>query len=714
MKRKFILSAIALVSIVIFALLGYLFIIFMGNYVIDDEKLVMDTASKLVDDQGNEITKLYIENRELVDIAEIPKYVQQAFISVEDQRFYEHHGIDVKSIGRALYKDILAGGKVEGGSTITQQLAKNIFLTNDKTWLRKTKEAIIAVNLENRYSKSKLLEMYLNQVYFGHGAYGIKAAADLYFHKDVSELTLEEGALLAGIPKAPSTYSPISNIEKSKERRNTILSLMGDQHYISYDEVVRTQGKTVKLLVNKKQENPWLTTYIDMVFGEAKEKYALSNEELLRGGYTIKVPLQVNLQKSAYELFQKTDYFPGTDENAQGAFVLMDNESGGIIAAIGGRNYVPKGLNRLNITRQPGSTFKPIAVYAPTLEMKRFQPYSLLKDEKLSYGEYSPQNVDHQYAGEISMFDAIVSSKNAAAVWALSELGIKKSKDYLHKVGIDIKDNGLAIALGGLSEGVTPLQMANAYRTFTTNGNYSDHFLIEEIKDREGNVIALHQSQPDPVYSPQTAWDMTRMLQHVVSEGTAQYGMFNGELAGKTGTTSFPGLEGAAKDAWFVGYTENVVGAVWMGYDKTDKEHYLKHGSSYPTKLFKDILTEAEWDQNVAFTVPEGVEDLESPIRLKTIEQVYAKYTFKPLGLITLTLEWEPFADERVEYRIYESSHNDEKKLVGTVKGKGYYEIPFANVFSDATYSVAPYNVQTNEEGAQTPSKKPTLFSSTN
>jgi len=714
MKRKFILSAIAVVSIVIFALLGYLFIIFMGNYVIDEEKLVMNTASKLVDEEGNEITKLYVENRELVDISDIPEYVQQAFISVEDQRFYDHHGIDIKAISRALYKDILAGGKVEGGSTITQQLAKNIFLTNDKTWLRKTKEAIIAVNLEKRYSKSKLLEMYLNQVYFGHGAYGIKAAANLYFNKDVSELTLEEGALLAGIPKAPSTYSPIVNSEKSKERRDTILSLMGDQRYISYDEAVRTQGKTVKLQVNKKQENPWLTTYVDMVFDEAKEKYAISNEELLRGGYTIKVPLKVNLQRSAYELFQKAEYFPGTDETAQGAFVLMDNKSGGIIAAIGGRDYVPKGLNRLNITRQPGSTFKPIAVYAPTLESKLFQPYSLLKDEKLSYGDYSPQNVDQQYAGEVSMFDAIVSSKNAAAVWTLSELGIKESKKYLHKVGIDIKDDGLAIALGGLSEGVTPLQMANSYRTFTTNGNYSDAFLINEIVDRDGKVIATYQPQPEPVYSPQTAWDMTRMLQHVVSEGTAQNGTFNGELAGKTGTTSYSGVKGAAKDAWFVGYTENVVGALWMGYDKTDKDHYLKHGSSFPTKLFKDILTEADWDQNVAFSVPKGVEDLESPIRMKEIEKVNAKYTFKPLGLITLTLEWEPLSDERVEYRIYESVQNDEKKLVGTVTGKGYYEIPFANVFSNATYSVAPYNVQTNEEGKQTSTEKPTLFSAKN
>ncbi|UGB31638.1 transglycosylase domain-containing protein [Metabacillus sp. B2-18] len=714
MKKKLLLSSIALVSVVIFALLGYLFIIFMGNYVIDEEKLVMNTASKLVDVEGNEITKLYIENRELVNISEVPEYVQKAFISVEDQRFYEHHGIDARAITRALYKDILAGGKVEGGSTITQQLAKNIFLTNDKTLLRKTKEAIIAVNLEKRYSKTKLLEMYLNQVYFGHGAYGIKAAAKLYFDKDVSELSLEEGALLAGIPKAPSTYSPIANPEKSKQRRNVILSLMGDQRYITYDEVVRTQGKTVKLNVNKKQESPWLTTYVDMVFDEAKEMYAISNEELLRGGYTIKVPLQLSLQKSAYDLFQDKEYFPGTDDFAQGAFILLDNKTGGVIAAIGGRDYVPKGLNRLNAKRQPGSTFKPVAVYAPSIETKLFKPYSLLKDEQLTYGDYSPKNYDNQYEGEVSMFDALVSSKNAAAVWTLSELGIKTSKEYLKSLGMGIKDDGLAIALGGLSEGVTPIQMVNAYRTFATNGSYSEHHFIQEIKNRDGKVIAEHHSKTKDVFSPQTAWDMTRMLQHVVTEGTAQNGHFKGELAGKTGTTSYPNVPGASKDAWFVGYTENVVGALWMGYDQTDTEHYLTHGSSYPTKLFKDILNDAKWDQDVAFAMPEGVQDLESPIRIKEIDQVEARYTFKPLGLITLTLEWEPLKDERVEYRIYEHSDGNSTELIGTVKGAGVYEIPFANVFSDSSYSVAPFNTQTNEEGIQTKSRKPTLFSSNN
>lgn len=698
MKKKLLLSGIVLFFTVLFAFLGYLFIIFMGDYVIDEEKLVMDTASTLVDTEGNEITKLYIENRELIDINDVPEYVQQAFISVEDQRFYEHHGIDIQALGRAIYKDILAGGKVEGGSTITQQLAKNLFLTNEKSFLRKTKEAIIAINLENRYSKSKLLEMYLNQVYFGHGAYGIQAAAKLYFNKDVSQLTLEEGALLAGIPKAPSTYSPIENKDKSRERRNVILSLMADQKYISYDEAVRTQGKTVKLQVHQKQESPWLSTYIDMVFDEAEEKYALSNEELLRGGYTITVPIQQNIQKAAYELFQKNEYFPGTDDKAQGAFILLDNKTGGVIAAIGGRDYVPKGLNRLHVMRQPGSTFKPIAVYAPSIEAKLFQPYSLLKDEKQSYGNYSPENNDKQYAGDISMFDAIIHSKNAAAVWTLSELGIEKSKEYLQKVGIPIKDDGLAIALGGLSDGVTPIQIANAYRTFTTNGKYSEHHVIQKMKSQDGEVIADHTDKEEKVYSPQTAWDMTRMLQHVVSEGTAKSGEFNGELAGKTGTTSYTAVEGAAKDAWFVGFTENVVGAVWMGYDKTDEQHYLTKGSSYPTKLFKDILTTAKWDQEVAFKVPKGVDDLESPIRLEEIKQVQAKYTFTPLGLLTLTLEWDAAKDERVEYRIYEQNGN-KQELLGTVKGKGYYEIPFANVFSTATYKVAPYNVQTKVEG---------------
>ena len=215
MYKKGLYAIAALVGIFLLGLIGYIIILFLGNYVIDEKKIVMDSATRLVDENGDELTKLYVKNRDLVSIDKIPKHVQQAFISIEDVRFYEHHGIDFKSIGRALYRDILAGGSVEGGSTLTQQLAKNVFLSNDKTLLRKTKEVVVAINLEQRYSKQKLLEMYLNQIYFGHGAYGIQAASKLYFNKDVSELTVEEGALLAALPKAPNSYSPILHPEKS-------------------------------------------------------------------------------------------------------------------------------------------------------------------------------------------------------------------------------------------------------------------------------------------------------------------------------------------------------------------------------------------------------------------------------------------------------------------------------------------------------------------
>ena len=224
--KKLGIGLIATAAVFLIGLLGYLGILLAGNYVIDEKKLVMNSATQLVDEDGKLITKLYFENRDPISIDDIPDHVKEAFVATEDSRFYEHHGLDIKAIGRALYRDILAGKKVEGGSTLTQQLAKNVFLTNDKSWLRKTKEAVIAINLERNYSKDKILEMYLNQIYFGHGAYGIQSASMLFFNKPASELSIEEGAMLAGIPKAPSTYSPINHPEKSKERRDLVLTLM--------------------------------------------------------------------------------------------------------------------------------------------------------------------------------------------------------------------------------------------------------------------------------------------------------------------------------------------------------------------------------------------------------------------------------------------------------------------------------------------------------
>ncbi len=711
LSKKYFLFPFIFASIVAVGLLGYIFIIFLGDYVIDEKKLIMDSTTTMVDENGNEIASLFFENREIVDINKIPKHVQEAFVAVEDNRFYEHRGIDVRAIGRAVYRDILARSKAEGGSTLTQQLAKNIFLTNEKSWLRKTKEAVIAINLERRYTKNEIMEMYLNQIYFGHGAYGVQAASQFYFNKNVEDLTVEQGALLAALPKAPNGYSPINYPEEAKSRRDLVLHLMETHGYLEAEEAVGLMGRTLGLNIIESQEKQAYLTYIDMVTEEAEKKYGLTPEELHRGGYEITVPMNVAAQDAAFQRFQEDQYFPGTNGDVEGAFVMMDQHNGGVLAVIGGRNYVTKGINRVTTKRQPGSTFKPLAVYAPALEEGKYEPYSLLKDELLSYQDgqevYKPRNYHHQYKKEVTMYEAIKDSLNAPAVWALNELGINKSKGYLEKLELSIPDNGLAIALGGLTEGVTPLELTKAYRSFGNNGKIIEPYFIKEIKTRKGEVIAKAKKEEKEVFSPQTAWNMTRMLEGVVQDGSAQAGDLQGELAGKTGTTNYPGIDGAIKDTWFVGYTQDVIGTVWMGYDTTTPEQHLTAGGAYPTRLLKDILVDAGLD-NGAFSVPVGVTDLEDPITLPEKINLNGAMTFHPLSLFTVNLEWTKAEDDRIVYRIYSVS-GDEENLIGEVSGVNEYSIKNINIFNVPEYYVVPYNSQTKQEGKPSDTLRPTF-----
>lgn len=674
--------------------------ILLGNYVIDDKKLVMNSATSIVDQNGELITKLYVENREVVSLKRIPKHVQQAFIAIEDARFYDHQGIDIRAIMRAIYRDIIAGAKAEGGSTITQQLAKNVFLTHDKSWLRKTKEVLIAMNLERKYSKDEILEMYLNRIYFGHGVYGIQAAAKYYFQKDVDDLTVEEGALLAALPKAPNAYSPYVDKSRSKERRDLVLNVMHKRGFLSNDEVVRLQGKTLGVTEAPilSEDKPYLT-YIDMVLEEAEQKYRLTNEEVLSGGYTIVVPMDRAIQESSYEKIRDPNYFPEQNDDAETAFILLHNDTGGVLAAHGGKSYVSKGINRLNVKRQPGSVIKPIAVYTPALEEGYKEPYSLLKDELIDYDGYVPKNYDHQYKGEISLFDAITFSANAPAVWLMNELGIDLSKSYLQRFGLKTEDEGLAIALGGLSEGFTPLELARAYRVFAHEGKMVEPYFIEAIYDRNGKLIQKQKTEEKSIISEQTAWYMTRMLENVVLEGTATAGSVKVPLAGKTGSTSFEEIEGATKDVWFVGFTPNVVGAVWMGYDVTTKEKYLHGGSSYPTVLFKDILNDLDDTYVVsAFKKLDTVSDIERPIRFEDVENLHATYTLKGRGIVNIRLAWNLPKDVRLLYNVYEVSNKNGAKKIATVEG-GEYVVERYNPFSTTQYFIVPYNPLTDQEG---------------
>lgn len=302
------------------------------------------------------------------------------------------------------------------------------------------------------------------------------------------------------------------------------------------------------------------------------------------------------------------------------------------------------------------------------------------------------------------MSDAITYSKNAPAVWTLNEIGVETGKSYLKANGIDIPDEGLALALGGLEKGVSPLQLASAFHTFAANGTYTEPYFISNITDEDGETIADHKEEGKRVFSKQTSWNMTRMLQQVVKKGTATSGTYHGDLAGKTGSTSYTGVSGATKDAWFAGYTPNITGAVWMGYDKTDQNHYLKGGSAYPTRMFKDILTQAG-QTGSAFTKPKKVKELESPIELEPVKTLTADYTFRAAGLFTIELKWDAQEDDRAVYRIYVNKEGKET-LLDSVEGKGSYEIPYANLFSGASYKVVPYNTQTKKK-----EKEPITFS---
>lgn len=698
--KKIKLPVAALLAILFFSIAGYLFILYGGAMVVEQDKMVLPAKSIVQSGDGEVIGEIYHQNRSLADIDEVPEHVLQAFIAIEDRRFFKHGGIDVKSISRAIFKDIIARDKVEGASTITQQVVKNLFLSNDKTWMRKTKEAMAAIYMERHFSKEQILELYLNESYFGQGVYGIETAAQHYFSKSAKSLTVAEGALLAGMVKGPNGYSPISHPDKALQRRNLVLKAMREAGMISMKKCLQEQGKTMGLHLQKNEERPWMDSYIDLVMKEAAANNQLSLEELKRGGYRITANVDENMQKVAYQAFQQDDYFPGNTSGTQGAFVLRNNKSNEILAAIGGRQFTYGDLNRATIQRQPGSTMKPIAVYGPALMNDAYQPYTLLPDQKMSVAGYTVTNSDGSFDGYVSMYEAIVQSKNIAPVWLLDRIGIDRAKSYLEKMDIKLPDKGLAIALGGLKEGITPLQVADAYQTFANHGTYIKSNAISKILDRDGNVVYQSKIKKKRVFSKQVAWDMTNMLETAVQKGTASAGDFQKALAGKTGTTQHPLAKGKTKDAWFAGFTPDFTAVLWMGYDHSDKQHYLDGGSSYPTALTKQILTEINKHQDLqrAFDQPENTEKLPEPIQLPEIHDLRADTSFGGFSILQGKLSWKGSDDDRVVYRIYEQTDGLPEK-VGEVTGQTTYTVKGLNLLKERSYFIVPYDPLTKMEG---------------
>lgn len=700
--RWLLIAALAMMAL---ALLGYMTILYGGKLIVQEEDFYLPAATTIETIDGQIVGELFEERRYPVTIDEIPEQVQNAFIAIEDRRFYSHSGIDFRSVVRALYRDIIARDKVEGASTITQQLAKNLFLEHDKTWMRKTKEVMAAIYLERKFSKKEILELYVNKIYFGKGLHGIEAASRQFFSKSVQDLSISESAMLAGLVQAPNYYYPEKHPERALNRRNVVLRAMERAGMINTEKRLEEESKDLQLSPQEGLKQPWNASYIDLVVKEVKEHLQISTEQLKRGGYRILVPLEEDIQKIVYEKFKEDEYFPGNTDQVEGAFVMIDQKTGRILSALGGRDYSLGNLNRVGVKRQPGSAIKPLIVYGPAMMTEGYHPYMMLPDEAIDYDGYVVSNVDGHYSGIVSMYDALVQSKNAPTVWLLNEIGVKESKNYLEKMQIHLVDEDLPLALGGLTEGMTPLDMVKGFSAFANDGKSVEPYAVERIFGRDNQLVYDAKIVQYEVFTPQVAWYMTEILQEAVKSGTARSGEYKKALAGKTGTTDHPRAPGYIKDIWFVGYTPEYVTSLWIGNDISDEDHYLTGNSSYPTKLTKDILSEIDRELALSeqFIKPDYVQALPEPIRLREVENVKVSYTFGGFPFLKGKISWASDNESRVVYRIYEENEEG-VKLIGEAAGNSReYIIDQVPLLKSAYYFVVPYDPNTNQEG--TPSE---------
>ncbi|WP_442853228.1 transglycosylase domain-containing protein [Bacillus sp. EB01] len=595
--------------------LGFLgaFSFFTKDADISSLENVLNQATVIYDINSEVASKVTANKNEGTPINKVPDHMKNAVIAIEDHRFYDHNGVDLIGIGRAFFRNLLAGGVVEGGSTITQQLTKNALLDSEKTYSRKLQEASLAREIEKEYSKDEILQMYLNTIYFGDGAWGINRAAKKYFGKEVEDLSLGQSAMLAGIIKAPSALNPYNDMEKAVARRDVVLAAMVQHEFITKDQAKKAKEEKIKLV--DKSEDPFTGKYpyyVDAVLEEAIKTYGFTQDELLTGGYKIYTELDPKMQTAVESSYKDNSLFQvgNSSDPVQSGAVLLDAKSGGIRALVGGRGeHVFRGYNRATqLKAQPGSIIKPIVSYTPALE-EGWEITDMVKDEKMSFGNYEPSNYNGQYEGEVPMYEALMESKNVSAVWLLNELGIEKGLESVKQFGLPLEkeDRNLAVALGGLHTGVSPKQMAEAFSVFANRGVRSGAHTIIRIEDPSGKVVAERKEEKTKVTTAEVADKMNTMLLGVVERGTGKSAQIEGrEIAGKTGSTqvAIEGINGV-KDQWFVGYTPDLVSAVWVGYDKTDKDHYLTTTSSQgASKVFQNFMTAAlEGTEPTSFNV---------------------------------------------------------------------------------------------------------------
>lgn len=600
--RKYRINKFIVLFLLIGTLISSTYLVFLAKTAnVENLKAGLEQTTVIYDRYGNEAGELYSQKGTFVTIDQISKNIQTAVVSTEDKRFYTHTGVDPIGIGRAAVGFVLNGGNiVGGGSTLTQQLAKNAYLTLDQTLIRKAKELFLAFEIESKYTKDEILEMYLNNAYFGSGVWGVEDASQKYFGISASEVSLAQAAVLAGILKSPSYYNPIDDYDASIARRNTVLQLLADNAFIDQATADAAMAEVINVVgtyyANSSYNYPY---YFDAVIDEAVNTYGLDEEDLLNRGYKIYTGLDQNYQ-SQMDTAYANAYLPAAEdgEPLQSASVALDPTTGDVLAVVGATYY--EGFRTLNratqMTMAPGSTIKPLSVYTPALEAGYEVDAEVMDDDSLTYGDddYSVWNYDQNSLYDtLPMYQALAESKNTTAVWLLDKLGIQRGIAKLADFGIPIgeaDENLGAIALGGMSTGVTPVQLASAYTTFVNEGVRTEARFITKIVDATGAVI-VDNTDPETnrVTTAAVAEEMTSMLMGVYADGGtgASAQPSNGMvIAGKTGTTELDRETGYIKSQWMVGYTPDLVVATWLGYDETNEAHNLNNAGKTMANLY--------------------------------------------------------------------------------------------------------------------------------
>jgi 1A family penicillin-binding protein len=557
------------------------------------------TSIKVFDSKGRYVGRIPAEGRYWVPINRIPVFLQKALVAIEDSRFYQHDGIDLRGIARALVTDVIKGKMVEGGSTITQQLVKNKYLSGVNTLDRKIKEAELAIEYERKYTKKQILEMYFNEIYFGNGAWGIAQAARLYFDKNPEQLTDSECALLAGIPKAPNRYNPFGKLSEVRARRNLVLMRMAELKIISKRKKQRLIAQPVTAV--RPGQAPY---YLAHIRSRLIERYGTKIIE--QGGLDVITAMDLDMQKKAEQVL--SDGVRRISPELQGALLCLDPNNGDVLAAVGGVDYAQNPYDRAFLARrQPGSAIKPL-IYAAALE-KGFTPASMFNDSPVAYnrgnGEvWQPQNYGKELYGELSLRQALAYSNNVISVKLLDEIGVPYFVNFAGKMGLSLNPgNGLSLALG--TDEVTLHDLVTAYSPLANGGLLPKSRTIIRIYNRYSHAWTENPPSLAPVISPAAAFITTQMLKDVMVYGTAKnLEKFSRERpsAGKTGTTS------DYRDAWFVGYTPQLITGVWVGYDKPRPGGKFFTGGTVSAPIWGRFMRSIEASKPVAdFTKPDTV-----------------------------------------------------------------------------------------------------------